>query len=589
MNSVMKEEPATKLPRLAIGNSAKQGVECIVAIRHFFANRSLALSLGLVATLLCSPAVQAIVSTPAFPLHTQGAHIVDKNGVRVRLNGAAWYGGESSDFVVAGLQAATLQGIVQQIQSQGLNTIRIPWSNQLYESNPVVASSAVAANPSMVGQHALTIMDQVIAALTNAGIMVILDNHNSDAEWCCSTSDGNTLWYNSNYPESNWLSDWEGMALRYKSNPLVIGADLRNEPRGAASWGGSAATDWHAAAQRGGNAVLGVNPNLLIFVEGVNYALDLSGVASLPVQLNVANQVVYSPHDYGFDYSVLTSYSDYVSRITPNWGYLASGSNPQPLWIGEFGTCNSSSGCVSSTFSSDNGFWFSFLASYAQQYGLDWSYWALNGTQSTGSSRTYGSAETYGILNTSWSGSALSALTTQLEAMAAATPNVSIFPGSSISIANAGLSGSSTVSIVPLNGFTGAVSLSCAVSGGTAGKALPTCIVPASVSVTGSSAVTASVSINTLASGRMSKPLWGAAGGSTLACVFLLVLPARRRKVFLPLLLLAIAALSQSACGGGGGGGNTVVHTTPASYALSVTATIPGGSPVTTQISVKVQ
>ena len=40
-------------------------------------------------------------------------------------------------------------------------------------------------------------------------------------------------------------------------------------------------------AQRGGNAVLGVNPNLLVFVEGVNYAGDLSDVASLPATLNV--------------------------------------------------------------------------------------------------------------------------------------------------------------------------------------------------------------------------------------------------------------------------------------------------------------
>jgi len=125
----------------------------------------------------------------------------------------------------------------------------------------------------------------------------------------------------------------------------------------------------------------------------VNYALDLSGVSSLPVQLNVANQVVYSAHDYGFDYSGLTGYSDYVNRITPNWGYLVSGSNPQPLWIGEFGTCNSATTCVSSTNSGDNGYWFGFLTTYMQQYGVDWSYWAINGTQSTGSGRTYGAAE----------------------------------------------------------------------------------------------------------------------------------------------------------------------------------------------------
>jgi endoglucanase len=80
----------------------------------------------------------------------------------------------------------------------------------MYESNPIVANYALAANPGMEGQNALTIFNQVIAALTAAGIMVVLDNHNSNAEWCCG-NDGNTLWYNSTYPESSWLADWQGM------------------------------------------------------------------------------------------------------------------------------------------------------------------------------------------------------------------------------------------------------------------------------------------------------------------------------------------------------------------------------------------
>ena len=343
-------------------------------LSNFLANQySLRLFALATAFLALCGALSAGAAQPAFPLHTSGRFIVDNNGNRVRLNAAAWYGGESTDFVVAGLQIATLQSIVQQIRNQGFNAVRLPWSNQLYESNPVVGSYALAANPSLVGEEALTIMDRVVDALTSSGIMVILDNHNSDAEWCCSTTDGNTLWYNKTYPETSWLSDWQGMTRRYRNNPLVIGVDLRNEPRGNATWGGSSSTDWHGAAERGGNAVLGVNPNLLVFVEGVNYALDLSGASSLPVQLNIANQLVYSVHDYGFDDSGLTGYSDFVNRITPKWGYLVSGINPQPLWIGEFGTCNGATTCVSSNSSGDNGDWFGFLTTYIEQYGIDWS------------------------------------------------------------------------------------------------------------------------------------------------------------------------------------------------------------------------
>ena len=355
-----------------------------------------------------------VTTSPVFPLHVSGPAIVDTKGSRVRLAAVNWYGTDSADYVVAGLQLQPLQSIVAEIKTLGFNAVRLPWSNQMYESNPVVGNYALAANTSMQGQHALTILDQVVAALTAANIMVILDNHNSDAEWCCS-NDGNTLWYNSSYPEGSWLADWQGMVQRYQGNPLVIGVDLRNEPRINATWGGSATTDWHAAAQRGGNAVLAINPHLLIFVEGVNYALDLSGVATLPIQLNTAGQLVYEAHNYSWDYSGLTDYNSFVSKIYSGWGYLVTGSNPQPLWIGEFGTCNTATTCVSSTSSADGGYWFSFLTTYIQQNSLDWSYWAINGTQTTGSTRTYGAPESYGVLNPSWNGSALGALTSALQ------------------------------------------------------------------------------------------------------------------------------------------------------------------------------
>jgi endoglucanase len=73
------------------------------------------------------------------------------------------------------------------------NGVRLPWSNQMWEINPVVPASLVAANPQFVGEHARTVFQQVVADLASAGLMVVLDNHTSDAEWCCSASDGNTL------------------------------------------------------------------------------------------------------------------------------------------------------------------------------------------------------------------------------------------------------------------------------------------------------------------------------------------------------------------------------------------------------------
>ena len=59
-------------------------------------------------------------------------------------------------------------------------------------------------------------------------------------------------------------------------------------------------TDWRAAAERCANTLLSVNADLLMFVEGLNYASDLTGVAKYPIQLTVPNRVVYEAHDYSW-------------------------------------------------------------------------------------------------------------------------------------------------------------------------------------------------------------------------------------------------------------------------------------------------
>lgn len=350
------------------------------------------------------------------PLHTQGAQIVDRLGRPVQINAVSWYGAESTDYVVGGLQAQPLVQIVDQIRQMGFNAVRLQWSNQLVESDPVVPSYAISANRQFEGWHAMQVFDQVVYALTGQGIMVILDNHNSNAEWCCGGDDGNMLWYNAEYPESSWISDWKQMILRYRDDPLVIGADLRNEPRSPATWGGPAGTDWQAAAERGGDAVLSVNPQLLVVVEGVSYAGDLSGVQSLPVQLDVPNQLVYEAHDYSWYEGGFSSYEGWVQQVMPKWGYLVTGPNPQPLMIGEFGTCNNAPTCVASSSPADTGYWFQDLTTFlSQNHQVSWSYWALNGTESSGDQRVWGSPESYGLLNPQWSGPASPELLQRLQ------------------------------------------------------------------------------------------------------------------------------------------------------------------------------
>src|SRR5437879_5316161 len=131
-----------------------------------------------------------VCSWPRFPLRTDGRFIVDAAGQQVHLAAANWYGAESTDFVVGGLQAQPLEVIVRQVRELGFNAVRLQWSNQMIETDPVVPDFAVAANPDLRGLHAMQVFDRVVRTLSEQGVMVILDNHNSNAEWCCGSNDG---------------------------------------------------------------------------------------------------------------------------------------------------------------------------------------------------------------------------------------------------------------------------------------------------------------------------------------------------------------------------------------------------------------
>ena len=106
----------------------------------------------------------AAVALAAPPLHTAGRFIVDSSGARVKLAAVNWYGAEEKDFVVAGLDIAPLASISHHIRTMGFNAVRLPWSNEMYESNPVVNVARLPANPDLKGLRALDVFDAVTAA-----------------------------------------------------------------------------------------------------------------------------------------------------------------------------------------------------------------------------------------------------------------------------------------------------------------------------------------------------------------------------------------------------------------------------------------
>ena len=359
---------------------------------------------------------------------------MDANGSRFKLAGVSWYGAESADLVPMGLDHADVHTIAHAAKLLKFNSVRIPWANELYESNPVVADALVSANPALQGKTALEVLDAVIAAIADEGLIVILDNHRSRGDWCCDTAHGDGLWHTAQYPETSFIADWTAMVQRYQNQPAVVAVDLRNELRGELpddagtvcadcdsppdsgcgcwqpSWGdNNPLTDWAAASERVGDAILKVNPNLLVIVEGDFWATWI-GANYRPVTLSVANRLVYSAHNYASSNGGAASFANYTAfkaSLDTNWGYLVTEGQPYtaPVWVGEFGANNTSpdtSVADLAATTDPNAEWWIWIRQYIAENDFDWSVWALNGTEGPGYGRTFGAEETYGVLGVDW-------------------------------------------------------------------------------------------------------------------------------------------------------------------------------------------
>lgn len=200
------------------------------------------------------------------PLRADGSRLVDTDGREVHLTGVNWFGLETGTFAPHGLWAGSLDSMLDQIIQAGFNTIRLPYSNQLFDPSSKPNDIDFKKNPDLQRLNGLEIMDQVIERAGQRGLKVILDRHRPSAD---AQSE---LWYTDKVPEQRWTRDWVTLAGRYRGNPTVIGADLHNEPHGPATWGdGNPKTDWRLAAERAGNAILQANPDWLIIVEGIEH------------------------------------------------------------------------------------------------------------------------------------------------------------------------------------------------------------------------------------------------------------------------------------------------------------------------------
>ena len=364
--------------------------------------------LGMLIPAACIPAPLPILhqksgqnSAPCQSKHRAGffstlhGGLVDAAGCKVVLTGISWFGFETASFAPHGLHVRNYQDMLKQMAHLGFNTIRLPYTNQLFDPTSKPMGINYRLNPDLKGLQGLALMDRIVRGAGRFGLKVILDRHDPSAD------QRPQLWYTEQVPQSRWEQDWVMLARHYRNNDTIIGADLSNEPHGPATWGdGNPNTDWRLATEKVGNAILAVNPNWLILVEGIElyhgnaywWGGNLQGAGKYPVRLSRPNKLVYSAHDYGpdvyYEKWFNVSKPSVLARTLPviwqkNWAYLLK-IGTVPVILGEFGG--------RATGQDAEGVWDRTLVSFLHKHDMSYTYWAWNAD----------SADTGGILQNNW-------------------------------------------------------------------------------------------------------------------------------------------------------------------------------------------
>lgn len=286
------------------------------------------------------------LSLPAWGYYVENGRVYNDNGREVRLYGVNWFGFETGTHVAHGLWIRTWQDMIRQIKSLGFTAVRLPFCPDTLKNVPTTSINYFV-NPDLQDLGSLDILDKVVREFNRQGIYILLDHHSPD---CQTLSE---LWYTGGYSEQDWIGDLVFLAERYENLTYFLGIDLKNEPHGSATWGtGNVRTDWNLAAERAAAEVLLANPNLLIFVEGIQgnpscssaishwWGGNLEPVECYPLDIP-EDKLVLSPHVYGPDVFVMSYFDDpdFPANMPDIWtthfGYLVN--QGYTVIVGEFG------------------------------------------------------------------------------------------------------------------------------------------------------------------------------------------------------------------------------------------------------------
>jgi len=302
----------------------------------------------------------------------------------IRLKGVSWFGSEGVGKVPDGLWLDDVEGYLRFLKENHFNALRLPVALDSVLANPIPSRDMLQAAQGLWGLEYLAILERVVDAAADHGLLVLLDMHRLKASrW---PDDG--LWTGPGVTLETLKTGWDQLQARFCQRWNVFGADILNEPHGA-RW-----KDWTGAAAELGNFILSKCTRWVIFVEGVAHegktgkaeffwGENLEDARKKPVQLALPKKLVYSPHVYGpgdgnaehhmpyFDDKDFPHNLDGV--WTKHFGHLATSGST--VVIGEWG----------GIYRDKDRQWQDAFYRYISERGLSFFYWSLNpNSQDTG-------------------------------------------------------------------------------------------------------------------------------------------------------------------------------------------------------------
>ena len=259
---------------------------------------------------------------------------------------------------------------VKYISDNNFNALRVPLHYRDFSPNFMEFSTG-----------GFELLDSLVAWGNRYNVYLILDMHaapgaQNTSDFSDSEINGDSELFTS-YTNQRWLaSTWKHIANYYRSEPVIAGFDLLNEPARP-----GVATTLRNIYEQCIDSIRAVDQNHMVIIEGNWYGNDHTGLFP-PFDPNI----VYSFHHYvGGINDTMTMYNQYRNGIALQYNV--------PLWVGEFGE-NSNT-------------WANGIKEFFNRNDIGWSWWNFKSVERISSLFSYKITDEYQKLINYWGGNGI--------------------------------------------------------------------------------------------------------------------------------------------------------------------------------------